>query len=42
MSEPFLELGIDLKENSSLNHCIKNISKSEILQDNDKFFCDIC
>ena len=42
MSEAFLDLGIDIDENSSLNYCIKKISQIELLNGNDKFFCDKC
>jgi len=40
--EPFLDLSIDLEQNTSITYCIKSFSNPEILKDNDKFHCDKC
>jgi len=40
--EPFLDLGIDLEQNTSISYCIKNFSNAEVLKDDDKFHCDKC
>ncbi|KAL7119384.1 hypothetical protein ACP275_02G060100 [Erythranthe tilingii] len=40
--EIFLDLSIDIEQNSSITSCLKNFSSTETLNANDKFFCDKC
>lgn len=40
--ETFLDLSIDIEQNSSLTRCLKNFSSTETLNGDDKFFCDKC
>jgi ubiquitin carboxyl-terminal hydrolase 12/46 len=40
--EPFLELQVDIKENSSLQNCIREMLKGEELKDDCKFDCNFC
>uniref|UniRef100_A0A0D9VHF0 Ubiquitin carboxyl-terminal hydrolase n=1 Tax=Leersia perrieri TaxID=77586 RepID=A0A0D9VHF0_9ORYZ len=40
--ETFFDLSIDVEQNSSLTSCLKNFFSSEILNGDDKFFCDKC
>ncbi|KAH6799462.1 ubiquitin-specific protease 3 [Perilla frutescens var. frutescens] len=40
--EPFLDLSIDIDQNSSITSCLKNFSSTETLNAEDKFFCDKC
>ncbi len=40
--ESFLDLSIDVSQNSSVNYCIRNFSSTEILNGNNKFYCDSC
>jgi ubiquitin C-terminal hydrolase len=42
MSEPFLDLSVDLEENTSINYCIKKLEHSEQLKGQNKFQCDSC
>lgn len=41
-TEPFLELSLDLEENTSLNYCIRKMSGQEFMRDSNKFQCDHC
>ncbi|KIO17131.1 hypothetical protein M407DRAFT_229267 [Tulasnella calospora MUT 4182] len=41
-SEPFLDLSLDISQNTSLNACLRHFSKSEMLTARNKFFCDEC
>ncbi|KAI8900526.1 hypothetical protein BC833DRAFT_581643 [Globomyces pollinis-pini] len=40
--EPFIDLSIDIEQNSSLSTCLRHFSKSEVLCHKEKFFCDTC
>ncbi|ORX78648.1 cysteine proteinase [Basidiobolus meristosporus CBS 931.73] len=40
--ESFLDLSIDIEENSSVTSCLRQFSASEMLCHKNKFFCDIC
>uniref|UniRef100_A0ACD5Z0T4 Uncharacterized protein n=1 Tax=Avena sativa TaxID=4498 RepID=A0ACD5Z0T4_AVESA len=40
--ETFLDLSIDIEQNSSLTSCLKNFFSTETLNADDKFFCDKC
>lgn len=40
--ERFLDLSVEIEQNSSVSACIKNFSSSESLRDDNKFFCDTC
>ncbi|KAH7338857.1 hypothetical protein B0J17DRAFT_717296 [Rhizoctonia solani] len=40
--ESFLDLSIDIEQNSSVTACLRQFSASEMLCRGDKFFCDSC
>ncbi|WOL02746.1 hypothetical protein Cni_G11465 [Canna indica] len=40
--ETFLDLSVDIEQNSSITCCLKNFSSTETLNAEDKFFCDKC
>ncbi|CAA0369448.1 unnamed protein product [Arabidopsis thaliana] len=40
--ETFLDLSLDIEQNSSITSCLKNFSSTETLHAEDKFFCDKC
>lgn len=40
--ETFLDLSLDIEQNSSITSCLKNFSSTETLNAEDKFFCDNC
>ncbi|CAI5495787.1 unnamed protein product [Closterium sp. Naga37s-1] len=40
--EAFLDLSLDIEQNSSVTSCLRNFSSTETLNGNDKFFCDTC
>ncbi|KAH7886256.1 hypothetical protein F5I97DRAFT_2027537, partial [Phlebopus sp. FC_14] len=40
--ESFLDLSIDIAQNSSVTACLRQFSASEMLCQKDKFFCDSC
>lgn len=40
--EDFLDLSLDIEQNSSLSSCLRSFSCSESLRDGDKYFCDTC
>lgn len=40
--ESFLDLSIDIEQNSSVTACLRQFSASEMLCQKDKFFCDAC
>ncbi|CAI9763558.1 unnamed protein product [Fraxinus pennsylvanica] len=40
--ETFLDLSLDIEQNSSITSCLKNFSSTETLNAEDKFFCDEC
>ncbi|KAG8853027.1 hypothetical protein FRC20_001334 [Serendipita sp. 405] len=40
--EMFLDLSIDIEQNSSVTACLRQFSASEMLCQRDKFFCDAC
>ncbi|KAK4777068.1 hypothetical protein SAY86_005756 [Trapa natans] len=40
--EPFIDLSLDIEQNSSITSCLKNFSSTETLNAEDKFFCDKC
>jgi ubiquitin carboxyl-terminal hydrolase 9/13 len=41
-SETFLDLSIDIEQNSSITACLRQFSASEMLCQRNKFFCDSC
>jgi len=40
--ESFLDLSIDIDQNTSITHCLKNFSKTETLEKQNKFHCEYC
>ncbi|CDK25620.1 unnamed protein product [Kuraishia capsulata CBS 1993] len=40
--EKFLDLSIDLQQNSSITNCLKMFSQSEMLNESNKFYCEKC
>lgn len=40
--EKFLDLSIDLEPDSSITNCLKIFSKIELLNENNKFYCENC
>lgn len=40
--ESFFDLSVDVEQNSSLTACLRSFSSTELLQKQDKFFCDAC
>uniref|UniRef100_A0A7S1I6X6 Ubiquitin carboxyl-terminal hydrolase n=1 Tax=Eutreptiella gymnastica TaxID=73025 RepID=A0A7S1I6X6_9EUGL len=40
--EAFIDLSVDVEQNVSLHNCLRNFSASELLHQDDKFFCDVC
>ena len=40
--EPFLDLSLEIEENSSITSCLRNFSGIETLNKQDKFYCDKC
>lgn len=42
IKEPFLELQVDIQENTSLKKCIENMLKGEEFKDDCKFDCNFC
>ena len=40
--ESFLDLSIDVTQNTSLSGCLRNFSSIETLSSTDKFYCDTC
>ncbi|KAJ3829191.1 hypothetical protein F5880DRAFT_1524725 [Lentinula raphanica] len=40
--ESFIDLSIDIEQNSSLTACLRQFSASEMLCQRNKFFCDAC
>ena len=40
--ETFLDLSLDIEQNSSVTSCLRNFSSTETLNGNDKFYCDEC
>ncbi|VEU23322.1 DEKNAAC104575 [Brettanomyces naardenensis] len=40
--EKFLDLSIDLQQNTSITNCLKMFSQSEMLTGSNKFFCETC
>lgn len=40
--EAFLDLSIDIEQNSSVTACLRQFSASEMLCQRNKFFCDSC
>jgi ubiquitin carboxyl-terminal hydrolase 12/46 len=40
--EKFLELSLDVVQNTSLSHCLQRFFSAETLQGNNKFYCDNC
>jgi ubiquitin carboxyl-terminal hydrolase 12/46 len=41
-TEKFLELSLDVVQNTSLSHCLHRFSEPETLRGNNKFFCETC
>eukprot|EP00164_Ancoracysta_twista_P004672 GFYU01006317.1.p1 GENE.GFYU01006317.1~~GFYU01006317.1.p1 ORF type:complete len:403 (-),score=70.83 GFYU01006317.1:77-1285(-) len=40
--ESFLDLSLDIEQNSSITSCLRNFSNTETLAREDKFYCDKC
>jgi len=40
--EPFLDLSVDIEQNTSLNHCLRSFSSTETLMGAQKYFCEAC
>lgn len=40
--EPFLDLSVEIEQNSSLTACVKNFAAKETLRADEKYFCDWC
>jgi ubiquitin carboxyl-terminal hydrolase 9/13 len=40
--ESFLDLSVDIEQNSSITACLRQFSASEMLCQRNKFFCDSC
>lgn len=40
--ESFMDLSLDIEQNSSVNACLRNFSKTETLTARNKFFCETC
>jgi hypothetical protein len=40
--ESFLDLSIDIEQNSSVTACLRSFSASEMLCQRNKFLCDAC
>jgi ubiquitin carboxyl-terminal hydrolase 12/46 len=40
--EDFLDLSLDIEQNSSLSACLRSFSTVEAMRDGDKYFCDRC
>mmetsp|Transcript_36189 Transcript_36189/g.82481 ORF Transcript_36189/g.82481 Transcript_36189/m.82481 type:complete len:355 (-) Transcript_36189:3-1067(-) len=40
--EAFLDLSLEISENSSVTSCLRNFSSTETLSGRDKFFCNTC
>jgi ubiquitin carboxyl-terminal hydrolase 12/46 len=40
--ESFFDLSVDIEQNSSLTACLRNFSSTELLEKQDKFYCDVC
>lgn len=40
--ESFFDLSVDVEQNSSLTSCLRSFSSTELLEKQDKFFCDVC
>lgn len=40
--ESFFDLSVDVEQNSSLTSCLRSFSSTELLEKQDKFFCDEC
>lgn len=40
--ESFFDLSVDVEQNSSLTACLRNFSSTELLREQDKFYCDMC
>lgn len=40
--ESFFDLSVDVEQNSSLTACLRNFSSTELLRQQDKFYCDLC
>ncbi|KAL6079056.1 hypothetical protein QOT17_001207 [Balamuthia mandrillaris] len=41
-NECFLDLSLDIEHNSSVSHCLRSFSHVEMLDKEDKFFCECC
>lgn len=40
--EKFLDLSLDIENNTSISQCMRQFSASEVLNGRNKFYCDIC
>lgn len=41
-AESFMDLSLDIEQNSSVTSCLRQFSASEMLCHKDKFYCDEC
>lgn len=40
--ECFMDLSLEIERDSSLTHCLRSFSKTELMSGDDKFMCDAC
>jgi len=40
--EDFLDLSVDIENNVSISHCLRNFSNMETLSGDQKYYCDVC
>ena len=40
--EPFMDLSVEIEQNTSLNHCLRSFSSMETLSGAQKYFCESC
>lgn len=40
--ESFLDLSVDIQQNSSISSCLRSFSKSEVLRGDCKYYCETC
>ncbi|VEL30654.1 unnamed protein product [Protopolystoma xenopodis] len=40
--EDFLDLSVDVEQNTSITHCLKCFSNTETIQSDNKYYCEVC
>lgn len=40
--EDFLDLSVDVEQNTSITHCLRGFSSMETLSDEHKYYCEVC